>query len=595
MPIVKILVVTDEDGGFQRSNSASHKFHLGEFIKVLTDTAWSGFTVEVTRAHRHDDPSPGTPQASHPIGADLYGFRFSAASLAGFDMALFFSIADKSEDPVASDASRREEAAAVAEFMESGRGFFAAGDHEDLGASICQHIPRVRSMRRWAKSTTGPHGGPVAPSGTESDRHDTLRSGVDTGTNGGTSFPFQFNDQSDDLPQPISPRAYTLWRSRWFATTIVHPLLCSPLGRVSVLPDHMHEGWCEVPGDLTRIEDLPGRAGKQEYPLDSDGNVVEPEVIADATVLAHETLNQEFGGSFAISPATPGPYSFGVIGAYDGHRAGVGRIVVDATWHHFVNINVTDHIQGFASDSPTKGYTTGPAKCHAVRAHQVVLPQHCLLVHFRRARALLRAARARRRGHEASKLGRSEDHALSQRPGRGRRVQAVHALRAAGGGLLQLDARTLHEAQAARSPALSHQAALSVGDLAADRSGDRSLESACPPAGQARTQPGWRQAVLPDANILRQTLLGTMALAVTEIVPRYGDVDEKQFAAVQRRVTELLPKHLEIAAGEIDSGARDARVLASQLREMAQGMRPGAAWRTESGRTRMSETSPAWI
>jgi hypothetical protein len=32
--------------------------------------------------------------------------------------------------------------------------------------------------------------------------------------------------------------------------------------------------------------------------------------------------------------------SFGGISAYDGHLAAVGRVVADATWHHFVNINL---------------------------------------------------------------------------------------------------------------------------------------------------------------------------------------------------------------------------------------------------------------
>jgi hypothetical protein len=31
---------------------------------------------------------------------------------------------------------------------------------------------------------------------------------------------------------------------------------------------------------------------------------------------------------------------FGVIGAYDGHRVGVGRVAVDSSWHHFFNINL---------------------------------------------------------------------------------------------------------------------------------------------------------------------------------------------------------------------------------------------------------------
>ena len=34
------------------------------------------------------------------------------------------------------------------------------------------------------------------------------------------------------------------------------------------------------------------------------------------------------------------PRCFGAISAYDGDPAGVGRIVCDATWHHFVNINL---------------------------------------------------------------------------------------------------------------------------------------------------------------------------------------------------------------------------------------------------------------
>lgn len=32
---------------------------------------------------------------------------------------------------------------------------------------------------------------------------------------------------------------------------------------------------------------------------------------------------------------------FGVIGAWDGHRVGRGRVVVDSTWHHFFEINLS--------------------------------------------------------------------------------------------------------------------------------------------------------------------------------------------------------------------------------------------------------------
>ena len=31
---------------------------------------------------------------------------------------------------------------------------------------------------------------------------------------------------------------------------------------------------------------------------------------------------------------------------YDGHRADVGRVVCDSTWHHFVNVNLTGIFEG---------------------------------------------------------------------------------------------------------------------------------------------------------------------------------------------------------------------------------------------------------
>ena len=368
MPIVKILVVTDDQsGGFTRS--VSKPFHIGEFVTVLQDTVWDGFTVQITRAHRYS--SANAPGA----GADLYGFRFSDASLAGFDMAFFLSIATPAEDTSfagTTDASRKEEAAAIARFMEAGKGFFATGDHEDLGAGVNMHVPRVRSMRRWFWSGTSPYGLPGAPSGTGSDRHDTLQQGNDTGSDAGITYPFQFNDQSDAIPQPLSVKRYTVHSSRYFRTTVPHPLLCSPLGTIDVFPDHMHEGHCEVPADLTQDENLPGRAGKKEYPPLS-GSPFAPEVIAEGTVLAHPTLNQEFSGSVRISALTPGPYRFGVLGAWDGHRVGLGRVVVDSTWHHHININLIGTSSSFPGLDPlkTKGFYAGPGDT-AVPAYEKI-------------------------------------------------------------------------------------------------------------------------------------------------------------------------------------------------------------------------------
>lgn len=64
-----------------------------------------------------------------------------------------------------------------------------------------------------------------------------------------------------------------------------------------------------------------------------------PEIIARSTVAA----GNDAAGSpqDARTPKSPTiAHSFGAISAYDGHRAGIGRVVCDATWHHFLNINL---------------------------------------------------------------------------------------------------------------------------------------------------------------------------------------------------------------------------------------------------------------
>jgi hypothetical protein len=161
-PIVRVLIVTDSNGGFLqwRDQSAAEAvganprhFHLGEFVSVLTATPWLGFNVEITNAHR-EAAAQGQSDADFKaqVGADVINFRFdqpftvngTTRTLAGYDMALFFAIATGNANPALAS-----EAAAVAQFMENGGGFFATGDHQNLGGTLCSQLPRVRSMRRW--------------------------------------------------------------------------------------------------------------------------------------------------------------------------------------------------------------------------------------------------------------------------------------------------------------------------------------------------------------------------------------------------------------------------------------------------------------
>jgi hypothetical protein len=364
-PLVRALIVTDDSGpgghphgGFLRwqdqadpdaTGPNSREFHLGEFVSCLQGTAWVGFNLEITKAHRAPAGTNGMNEAALKAdrGADVIGFRFDqpflvngqSRTLSDYDMALFFAV-----NPANPDAAFAAEAEAIAQFMEDGGGFFATGDHANLGGQLAGLVPRVRSMRRWWWPAAGPGGEPAAPDPLGAARHDTTRSGPDGITN--------FEDQSDDVPQVIAPLMY----DAGFAVVhgfpahrhLPHPLLCSPIGIVNVLPDHMHEGQVEVPGNLAARTFMLNGGAVREYPDYTPPNPpssfvpqpLAPEVVATGTVLPGVT-------SPALDPAHTGAstpangVTFGVIGAWDGHRVDKGRVVVDSTWHHFFDINLS--------------------------------------------------------------------------------------------------------------------------------------------------------------------------------------------------------------------------------------------------------------
>ncbi len=360
--LVQVLLVTDDgpaDGGFLQWRGQNmpdaiglkaRHFHLGEFVRVLRETVWVGVDVKITTALRAMPGDEGEAAFMVERGADVVGFRFdepftvegSVRTLADYDMALFFSQAYGNPDPKLAG-----EAEAIAAFMENGGGFFATGDHENFGAPLCGLIPRVRSMRRWWSHVDGEaDGGPLAPPVTGPSRHDTTRPGADGVVN--------FEDQSDEVPQEIIPTMYdgglTVRNGYPARITFPHPLLCSPDGLVKYLPDHMHEGWCEVPDDLeSRTFQLAGQTAREYPDYEPPGppfgkfpRPLEPEIVALGEVAAGiltvelDSAAHHNGEAVATEAKT-----FGVIGAWDGHRVGRGRVVVDSTWHHFFNINLT--------------------------------------------------------------------------------------------------------------------------------------------------------------------------------------------------------------------------------------------------------------
>ncbi len=298
---VHILIVTDSGGSFTDA-----AFGLTELLSVLSVSPGPYVRFAVTKAHR----------SAGAANADISSFRFDTTDLQQFDEIWLFAVSRGGFTPI-SEAELR----AISEFMNGGGGVFATGDHEDLGVDMCGRIPRVRSMRKWHWPNPGPNGEPVAPKVDGPTRLDTNRVG--------NTPDIQFEDQSDDVPQEIFPKLYFSSSPYLFRRIVYpHPLMCGPGGRLRYMPDHPHEGECYVPTDLTATFTFSGFS-ITEYPSLPSGQALAPEVVAYARTGAG------LSGKGSAAPAT-----FGTVGAYDGHQVGVGRVVTDATWHHFFNINL---------------------------------------------------------------------------------------------------------------------------------------------------------------------------------------------------------------------------------------------------------------
>ena len=294
---VNILMVAD---GERITFFPNHDFSLSVVLDTLRHSPW-WVRFNITTAHRGTDMY-GTP--------DIPAFSFTkkGVDLSAYDEVWFFGDdgADLSGD----------ENAAIAKFMDAGGGVFATGDHEALGAGMGAGLLRAGLMRKWKFG--GPLGDP--PPVSDVDRHDTLVPGPDG--------IYDFFDQSDDRPQFISVRQKFGWSPYpGVQESFPHPLLCGSKGPITVLPDHMHEGECAIPGDFS------GSYAAGGYTTAQWPGSVRPEIIADATVTAHH--DEKFGD---VNGKT-----FGVIAAYDGHQASVGRVATDATWHHWFNVNLTGY------------------------------------------------------------------------------------------------------------------------------------------------------------------------------------------------------------------------------------------------------------
>jgi len=338
---VKVLLVAD--GGLDFSMG---DFGLRTFVGTLRTTAPYYARFEITVGHI-EAVGNDSVMLGHPwVARGIRSFRFDDPSHFTPDMydeVWLFGIATSYADrgtaangqPYPNNRLADTELRALSEHMDGGRGLFATGDHGYLGTCLSGAVPRARSMRLWGDTDPDPAHNEVSMGGPR--RNDTNRSGPSAGT--------QFNDQSDHVPQLIDPTMYYRWRG-FLRVAYPHPLLCGPRGVIRVMPDHPHEGQCALPADTEASDTFSGYA-IVEYPTTGGSVRPLPEMVATSHVLS---------GTTAAGKTATDAHSFGSIAAYDGHRANVGRVVTDATWHHFVNVNLIGDTTVPLSDPKRRGF-----------------------------------------------------------------------------------------------------------------------------------------------------------------------------------------------------------------------------------------------
>ena len=158
-------------------------------------------------------------------------------------------------------------------------------------------------------------------------------------------------EQMDEIPKPIDVRHFLEYQHQSPINDrdtrralleerrlLPHPVMSfpsapyGPPGVIDKLPDHMHEG------EVVRFEDVKDdiicdpEKRNWEFPFwPSKEKTIWPwEIIANAV-----SLNEFFNG-VSIRPIR----TFGTVGAYEGFKVDLGRIVVDSTFHHWIDLNL---------------------------------------------------------------------------------------------------------------------------------------------------------------------------------------------------------------------------------------------------------------
>ena len=326
---IKVLMVADSSITFGKSG-----FGLQKVIDTLREPVYDFARFDVSLAHRqHGDSGDGDnyepkynnfrfdqTETKRVINEDGQAEEKDVFIINSCDQIWCFAFAPDT------DALTDPELDVLTTWMNKNQGgLLAMGDHDELGAAMCSKIPRVSTMRYWKQKpnhfTVPPAVGP--------SRYNTNRP-----TQGNTAV-IPSSNQSDAVPQPVEVKPYpNQYTATYPMSYWPHPILCDPKrGTINVFPDHGHEGRVVEDRDIDLSATYKfGASEGFHYPSNENGYRPVPEVIAWANTLGDPSFRHSGG-------YTP-PKRFGLVSVYDGNQANVGRVVVDTTWHHWLNINL---------------------------------------------------------------------------------------------------------------------------------------------------------------------------------------------------------------------------------------------------------------
>lgn len=342
---VNVLMVLDGEYRFDQApapepHTGSKDFTFSTLVQTFEDAG-----MIVYKAHRDTDAD---------VTADENGFDFSSHDLLAYDVIWLFGYHGRNALPPGTGGPSGDHLLSAAEhtaieaFMDAGGGVFATGDHDSIGADTGGHIKRVRAMRTWfglndTQVNTLPTGFPLNHDVMGTFQADTVQMNPQSDYSVETEVFKFFENQSDSIPQPITP-----------TNSPAHTILRRDGDDITVFPDHMHEG-----NTLGSVELQPFIDGGTLTDFPSlDGHRELPEIIATGQSFAQlsKFATGDFGGDF-IDDVYPTPKTVNTLSVYDGRIVGVGRIVTGATFHHYIDINLTGDTD---IDTPEEFALAGP-------------------------------------------------------------------------------------------------------------------------------------------------------------------------------------------------------------------------------------------